>query len=96
MGEAIPAPPDNNVVLPDSYSFSYQAIVQVKNNQGTLETEYYLQPNETYYAKKSTNKDFTEHVVYDNQRNMEVYFADIKGDKRKARKKMDIYTKAKI
>lgn len=95
-GETIPAPPDNNVVLPDSYNFSYLAIVQVKSNQGTIETEYYLQPDENYYAKKLPNENFTEDVVYDNQRKMEVHFADIKGEKKKARKKMDLFTKAKM
>jgi hypothetical protein len=96
MGEPTPAPPDNNVKLPNSYQFAYQATIQVKSNQGTVETEYYLQPDETYYAKKSTGKDFTEYVVYDNERNMEVYFAEIEGKKMRARKKMDIFTKAKM
>lgn len=96
MGEPTPAPPDNNVKLPNSYQFAYQATIQVKSNQGTVETEYYLQPDETYYAEKSTDKDFTEYVVYDNERNMEVYFAEIEGEKLRARKKMDIFTKAKM
>jgi hypothetical protein len=96
MGEPTPAPPDNNVKLPNSYQFAYQATIQVKSNQGTVETEYYLQPDETYYAEKSTDKDFTEYVVYDNERNIEVYFAEIEGKKLRARKKMDIFTKAKM
>lgn len=96
MGEPTPAPPDNNVKLPEGYNFSYQATIQVKNNQGIVETQYYIQPNETYYAKKQTNKVFTEYVVYDNERNIEVYFAEIEGKKMRARKKMDILTKAKM
>ena len=96
MGEPEPSPPDNNIKLPDSYNFSYHAIMQVKNNKGTVETEYYLQPDETYFAKKQVNSSFTEYVVYDNESNMEVHFAEIKGAKKSARKKMDIYTKAKM
>lgn len=96
MGKPEPAPPDNNIKLPDSYNFSYLATMQLKNSQGTVETEYYLQPNETYFAKKQVNSGFTEYVVYDNQRNMELYFAEIKGEKKSARKKIDIYTKAKM
>ena len=96
MGKLVPAPPDNNVKLPDSYHFSYHAKIKVINKEGTTETDYFLQPNASYFAKKSSNNDFSEHIVYDNERNMEVYFAEIKGEKRKARKKMGIFTKAKL
>ncbi len=96
MGNSIPAPADNNVKLPDSYQFSYYAIMQVKNSQGTVETEYYLQPHENYFAKKQITDSITEYVVYDNQLNMEVHFAEIKGEKKSIRKKMDIFTKVKM
>lgn len=91
-----PAPADNNVKLPDSYNFSYQAIIQVTSNNNTAEVEYLLQPNETYYAKKQTKNGFTEHIVYDNERSIEVYYAEIEGQKRQARKKMGILTKVRL
>lgn len=96
MGPPIPAPPDNNVKLPDSYKFSYQVTMQVTSNNNTVKIDYLLQPNETYYAKKQTKNGFTEHIVYDNERSMQVYYAEIQGKKRQARKKMDILTKARL
>lgn len=96
MGEPIPAPPDNNVILPDSYKFSYQATLQVKRNNNTSEAQYLLEPNKTYYAKKQSKSGFTEYIVYDNERSMEVYYAEIEGQKRQARKKMGILTKARL
>lgn len=96
LGEPAPSPPDNNVQLPDSYIFSYTTKIEITNAKGTNETEYYLQPNETYYAQKQINPDFKEIKVYDADRNIEVYFAEIKGEKRRARQKMDLFTKAKM
>ncbi len=95
-GKPGPAPVDNNIKLPESYKFSYQATIQVKNNNKTAEVEYLLQPNETYYAKKQTKNGFTEHIVYDNERSIEVYYAEIQGQKRQARKKMSILTKVRL
>ncbi|TBN06707.1 DUF4412 domain-containing protein [Hyunsoonleella flava] len=95
-GKPLLPPEDNNVKLPDSYKFSYQATIQVKSNNKTAEVEYLLQPNETYYAKKQTKNGFTEHIVYDNERSIEVYYAEIEGQKRQARKKMGILTKARL
>ncbi|MEZ4796556.1 MAG: DUF4412 domain-containing protein [Flavobacteriaceae bacterium] len=96
MGKPIPPPLDNNVKLPESYKFSYQATIQVKSNKGTEQAEYLIEPNETYYAKKQKDKNYEEHVVYDNERSVEVHYAEVQGQKRHARKKMDIFTKAKI
>ncbi len=96
MGDPIPAPPDNNVQLPNSYNFSYVATIEVKSNNGSAKVEYLLQPNETYYAKKQTKNGFTEHIVYDNERSTEIYYADIQGEKRRARRKMNIFTKARL
>ena len=96
FGEPVPSPADNNVQLPDSYVFSYQAKLQITNNQGSKETDYYLQPNETYYAQKQANPDFQEYKVYDLERNTEVYFAEMKGQKMMAHQKMDIFTMAKM
>jgi len=95
-GKPLLLPKDNNVKLPESYKFSYQATIQVKSNNKTAEVDYLLQPNETYYAKKQTKNGFTEHIVYDNERSIEVYYAEIQGQKRQARKKMGILSKARI
>ncbi len=96
MGKPTPAPPNNNVKLPEAYHFTYQATLEIKNKNGQLENEYLLQPNESFYAQKKYSKNLTNYVVYDNQLNTEVYFINLNGKKRTARKKMDFITQAKM
>ena len=96
MVDSLSMPPDNNIELPISYQFSYQTTMQLTNSQGTTNIEYYLQPNEMYFAKKQLVDSITVHVVYDNQRYMEVSFFELDNSKRKARSKMDLFTKAKM
>ena len=94
--ESIPISPNNNAILPESYQFSYYAIIEVKNDNGTIETDYFLQPNASYYAKELSNIDVAGTVVYDNENNIEVYFFQIEGEKRRAHKTMDFITKANM
>lgn len=95
-GEPSPAPLDNNVKLPNSYKFSYQATIQVTSERKTTEDHYLLQSNESYFAIQQTKNDISKFIVYDNDRNSEVHFIEIIGKKRLVRKKMDILTKAGI
>lgn len=96
LGELEPSPINNNIKLPENYMFSYQATIQVKNNNGTINTQYLLQPLEAYYAKNQATKDYIEYVVYDINRNVEVYFVESKEEKKMAHKKMDPFTKIKL
>lgn len=94
--ETIPAPPDNNVKLPDSYSFSYRAAIRITNSKGTAEPVFYLQPDAPYYARKQTNSDLTEFLVLDNQNNMAVIFAEIEDKKGRMHNRINLQTKVTL
>ncbi len=94
--ETIPAPPDNNVKLPDSYSFSYRASISIKNSKGTAEPVFYLQPDAPYYAQKQTNSGLTEFLVLDNQNNMAVIFGEFEGRKSRMHNYINVQTKATL
>ncbi|MFV0590246.1 MAG: DUF4412 domain-containing protein [Draconibacterium sp.] len=96
LGEPIPAPPDNNVKVPDSYNFSYKVTMEIKKGERTKEMEYYLQPDEAYYVKKEVKDKYTQHVVYDIDIGREIYFVEMEGEKIISRKKMDLLTVAKL
>jgi hypothetical protein len=96
MGEPIPASPDNNVKLPDSYRFSYRATMRIKNSEGTAERMFYLEPDAPYYARKQINKDLTEFLVLDNQNNMAVIFSEFEGKKRRIHDRINLQTKATL
>jgi hypothetical protein len=96
MGETIPAPPDNNIKLPESYSFSYRATVQIKNSKGTVEPVFYLQPDASYYARKQANDSITEYLVLDDQNNIAVFFAEFEGKKRRIHNRINLQTKATL
>lgn len=85
-----PPPPDNNIILPESYQFSFQSTLRITSNKGTREIQYLLEPDQKYYAKVQNINNITHHIVVDNTRYVEVYFAEVNGTKRRARKKMDI------
>jgi len=86
---------DNNIKLPESYPFSYQSTLHITNSKGVQEVIYFLEPEQNYYARKQNESSYSEHVVFDNARNIEVYFAEIDGKKRRAVKRMDIIGKVK-
>jgi peptidoglycan hydrolase-like protein with peptidoglycan-binding domain len=94
--ETIPAPPDNNVQLPDSYSFSYRASLRIKNSKGTAEPVFYLQPDASYFAREQANNGLTEFLVLDNQNNVAVIFAEYEDKKRRLHNQINLETKAAL
>lgn len=94
--EAIPAPPDNNIRLPDSYNFSYRVSMRIENSKGTAEPVFYVQPDATYYARKQTNNGLTEFLVLDNQNNMAVIFAELNDNKRRMHNRINLQAKATL
>ena len=95
-GEVTPAPPDNNITLPNEYAFSYLATLRVENSTGAVEPVFYLQPGADYYAQKKVLGELTEYLVYDNSNNLAVYFAERGGLKRRSHGKINLETKATL
>ena len=84
--------PDNNIVMPDAYSFSYQAVMKLTNGTSTKTVTYLLEPDVPYYAVVDPHENFTQYEVRDNERNVKVFFGELDGEKRRAQSKMDIFT----
>lgn len=94
--EPFPAPLETNIVLPDSYRFSYRTTLRIENSKGTADPVFYLQPDAPYHARKQTNSGLTEFVVLDNQNNMVVLFGELEGKKRRMHNRMGLQTKATL
>ena len=91
-----PAPPDKNVQLPETYSFSYRTALRIENSKGIAEPVFYLEPGASYYGRMQVNPTdgMTEYMVLDNLNNAVVIFAELNGEKRRSNNYMNLQTKA--
>ena len=95
-GETLALQPDNNITLPDGYRFSYRVAMRITNNQGTVEPVFYMQPDAPYHARTQSRNGFTGFLVYDNQNNVVVLFAEMDGEKRRIHNRMNLETRATL
>ena len=73
-GEAADLRPDNSIVLPDDYRFSYRITMRITTDQGTVEPVFYVQPDAPYYARRQTTNGATEFLVLDKRNDLAVLF----------------------
>lgn len=96
VGETVGPQPDNNIVLPDDYRFSYRVTMRITTNQGTVEPVSYIQPDAPYYARKQATNGVTEFLVFDNQNNLAVLFGEKDGQRRRIHNRINLETKATL
>lgn len=95
--EPSPAPqPDRNIAPSDAYSFSHRITMRVTSSRGTAEPVFYALSDAPFYARKQTQDGLTQFLVYDNERNLAVLYAEKDGEKRMAHNRISLETKAML
>lgn len=96
LAEAEPAPEDQNIQLPEAYTFSYQLTTEVSNSLGKQEANYLLEPGKSYYAEESTDSGGLKHVIYDDENLTLLHFLESNGSMEFWREKMSVFTAARM
>lgn len=86
--------PDKNIGPSDTYRFSYRVTMRISNGRGTVEPVFYVQPDAPYYARRQSRDGVTQFLVFDNERNLAVLYAEKDGEKRTLHNRLNIETKA--
>jgi len=97
MGSNQPAflsEPDQNIYPSDDYRFSHRVKMRITSPRGTVEPIFYVQPDAPYYARKQSRDGVTQFLVYDNELNLAVLYAEKDGEKRTIHNRINIETKA--
>jgi len=89
---APPAPEDNNIQLPATYSFSYLLNTQVTTRKGKKNASYLLQPDKSYYAARSSESGGTKYVIHDDENLTLLHFLEKNGSTEYWREKMSVFT----